>query len=154
MAGRQNDDNVPDTRMSEVHMGERREVRYQIPIEIEVSGINHNGEVFHERMLTRDVSEWGCAFGMSVEVRVDQLISLRVISSGTRETPTHRPSTFQVVRVTQEDSGWLVGVWKIDKSDVWGVDFDKMAKTEEGSPASRKEETARRVKQPEKDADQ
>ena len=153
MPGRQNHDKVPDSRMAEVHMGERREVRYEIPIEIEISGINHDGEVFHERMLTKDVSEWGCAFRMSVEVRIDDLISLRVISSNTRDTQNQRPSAFQVVRVTQEDIGWLVGVWKIDKSDVWGIDFDNMHKTDEGSPEIRKQETARPVKQLEKDAD-
>jgi len=55
-------DNVklPETGMATFHGSERREDRFALPFEIEVSGINSDGEVFHVAVQTRNVSQWGC----------------------------------------------------------------------------------------------
>jgi hypothetical protein len=57
--------------MATAHLKERREVRYDVALEIEVSGIDQDGQAFHERTVTRDVSEWGCGFLVNTERKVD-----------------------------------------------------------------------------------
>ena len=50
---------LPDTGMASFHESERREERFALPFEIEVSGINSDGEVFHVTVQTRNVSQRG-----------------------------------------------------------------------------------------------
>jgi hypothetical protein len=138
MSGQRNDDRVPGPRLDCAGVEKRREVRYELSIEIEVSGIDRNGEVFHVRTFTRNVSKWGCRFLMSVEVKEDDIIALHVISSQAGESAQTQQSLFQVLHVKREQDGWLVGAWKMDNEDVWGIDLEKAAKTEKDIRESRK----------------
>lgn len=122
-----------DTQMASAHMQERREARYEVPIEVEISGLTRDGQVFHERTFTRDVSEWGCGFIASVELKVDDIIAVSVISPGAEEPATRPTSLFQVVRVTREADGWLVGAWKMNREKMWGPYLEKLP---EQAPAS------------------
>jgi hypothetical protein len=133
MPGQGNDDKVTDVRMLMTHKGERREVRYAVPIEIEVSGIDPNGAVFHEPTSTRNVSQWGCAFLLSIELKTDDIVSVCVASPDIGKFGPALQSLFQAVRVTHEEDGWLVGGWKIDSGDVQGTDLEKIAKGKEGA---------------------
>lgn len=142
MPGEEKDNKERDVRMATAHLSERRESRYTVPIEIEISGVTQSGEVFHERTFTRDVSQWGCGFVTTVDLKADDMIALRVASRESGESVHARQSLFQVRRVSREDEGWLVGAWKMDSGDVWGADLKKIAKTEEGGLESRKEESA------------
>jgi len=110
-----------DSRMATVHLHERREARYSVPIAIEVSGISREGQPFHERTFTLDVSQWGCGFKIPVELKKDDIVALRVVP-GSSETAPLTKSLFQVVRVTPEDDGWVVGAWKMDDEKVWGAE--------------------------------
>jgi hypothetical protein len=143
MPGQQNDGIAWDLRMATVHLQRRRELRYRVPIEIEISGIKPNGEAFHERTFTRNVSEWGCGFVTSIEMKEDDMIALRVASRDAEETTQARQSLFQVRRVTPEKDRWLVGAWKMDTGNVWGMDLEKMAEPEGGEIESRTEERGR-----------
>jgi hypothetical protein len=154
MPGQRNDDKVTDPRMAMAHQGERREVRYEVPIEIEVSGIDPNGAVFHEPTFTRNVSQWGRAFLLSIELKADDIVSVCVASTDTGEFGPAQRSLFQVVRVTQEEVGWLVGAWKIDSGDIRGADLEKIAKHEAGALLSREGRTAKRAERRRKDVDQ
>jgi len=74
----QDNEKVSDLLMASTHQQERRELRYEIPIAIEVSGIDRFGKVFHEDTLTTDVSEWGCGFYIPVEMKVNDIISVHM----------------------------------------------------------------------------
>jgi hypothetical protein len=130
MSGQRYDDRVPDQRQDCAGVENRREVRYELPIKIEISGIDRNGEVFHVQTLTRDVSKRGCRFPMSVEVKVDDIIALHVVSSPAGESAEARQSLFQVLHVNREKDGWLVGAWKMDDRNEWGIDLEKAIKTD------------------------
>jgi hypothetical protein len=118
-----------DSRMATVHLHERREARYSVPIAIEVSGISPEGQPFHERTFTLDVSQWGCGFKIPVELKKDDIVALRVVPESSKAAPltmssaiSSAKSLFQVVRVTPEDDGWVVGAWKMDDEKVWSAE--------------------------------
>jgi hypothetical protein len=114
-----------DSRMATVHLHERREARYSVPIAIEVSGISREGQPFHERTFTLDVSQWGCGFKIPVELKKDDIVALRVVPESPETAPLTKSSAkslFQVVRVTPEDDGWVVGAWKMDDEKVWSAE--------------------------------
>src|SRR5579859_1605484 len=85
MSGPKGHAHEQDALMAAAHLQERREARYTVPIGIEVSGIAANGEVFHQHVLTRDVSEWGCGFVVPAELKVDDIVSVRVASQDPEE---------------------------------------------------------------------
>jgi hypothetical protein len=147
-----NDRKLRDLHMASIHLQERREVRYAVAIDIEVSGIDQDGEAFHERTTTRNVSEWGCGFLLSVELKPDDIVALRIASSK-NEFAGRPQSLFQVLRVMPEEGRWLVGAWKVDEGNVWGVDLEKVAKAAAGTRESRKEGSSARVKRPPRGTD-
>ncbi len=122
-----------DSRMATVHLHERREARYSVPIAIEVSGISPEGQPFHERTFTLDVSQWGCGFKIPMELKKDDIVALRVVPTSSETAPLAK-SLFQVVRVTPEDDGWVVGAWKMDDEKVWSA--ETLASFERGQSAS------------------
>ncbi len=119
-----------ETPMASAHLSERREMRYEVPIEIEISGLDRKGLVFHERTLTRNVSEWGCGFTTLVELKVDDIIALRVSCPDMEESLPPQRSLFQVVRVTPDANGWLVGAWKMDRGNIWTAVLRQIADRE------------------------
>jgi hypothetical protein len=149
MPDRRNGQNIPDLRMASSHLQERREVRYPISIEIEVSGIDQDGQAFHERTVTKNVSEWGCSFLLSIELKPDDIVALRVALPKKESAQ----SLFQVLRVTREEARWSVAAWKVDGASAWGVDLEKVAKAAEGTRESREEETPGRVQRTRRDVD-
>ena len=153
MPGEQNDGIARDLRMATVHLEQRRELRFRVPIEIEISGINPNAEPFHERTVTRNVSEWGCGFTTSIELKENDMVALRVSSRDAGESVHARQTLFQVRRVTREGDGWLVGAWKMESGNVWGADLEKIAGPEEGDLESREGGSAPGGEQRKKDTD-
>lgn len=154
MPGHVKDGKGQDVRMASAHLRERREVRYIVPIAIEVSGISGTGEIFHERTFTSNVSEWGCGFLLPVELKPEDIIALRVARPDARESAQARQTLFQVVRVTRGDGGWLVGAWKMGSENPWGAELGTVAKSEEGDLEARKERDSGGVKRPCRDEDQ
>ena len=153
MSRQRNDDREPEQRVAAASLAVRYEPRYAVPIEIEVTGIDRNREAFHEHTFTRNVSEWGCAFLLPVELKKDDIISVRVAGADKEEIEPGVQSLFQVVRVTREGNGWLVGTWKMENKDVWGANLEKIGHQEEGALQSGKEGAAKRVERLRKDKD-
>jgi hypothetical protein len=139
--------------MASAHLEERREQRYTVPIAIEVSGIDRSGEVFRERTFTSNISEWGCGFLLSVELKADEMIALGVTSKLPEKPAQARQSLFQVRHVERHEGGWLVGAWKMDSEDVWGAKLEKIGQPNESTLESRQRRTAKRREQTRKDAD-
>ena len=127
-----------DAEMASVHQSERREERFALPFDVEVSGVDGAGFVFQMTVQTRNVSRWGCGFLSPIELRKDDIVAIRVASPeepGAMKRPSIR---FQVVRVEKEKGGWGVGVWKVDQDDVWGIELDKLAQPQGGAPTLRR----------------
>lgn len=119
-----------DARMASAHVQERREMRYPVPVHIEVTGIR-NGEVFHARAVTQNVSDWGCGFVMPFELKVEDIIAIRVVTESS-ESDQAIQSLFQVVRVTEDPEGWLIGAWKLDGKEPWGAALERLHRAESG----------------------
>lgn len=130
------DSKLRPSEMALLHLSERREERFKIPFEIEVSGIDRNGRVFHFRLWTQNVSEWGCAFLCPQELRKDEIIALRRVDDHASEDSLAR---FQVVRSERCSDGWQIGVWKMDQDDLWGVELQGLAKPDECNIALHRE---------------
>jgi hypothetical protein len=153
MSEQKTEDKLTELSMATVHLKERREIRYDVALEIEVSGIGQDAQAFHERTVTRDVSEWGCGFLVSTEMKVDDMIAIRM-SSPDREGASPRPQCFyQVLRVKREGNRWLVGAWKMGGSDIWGSDLPRAAQSEGLGQEARKEEPIQGENPPRKDSD-
>jgi hypothetical protein len=123
--------------LANAHLEERREQRFEIAVEIEISGVSQIGNLFQERTMTRDISSWGCGFLTSVELKPDDIVAIRPISTSDPQAPT-RKSVFQVRRVSHEGNGWLVGAWKIDQEDVWGAILESQLNPVGGTRDQRK----------------
>ena len=154
MSGQKTDDKLTDQSMASVHLKERREIRYDVSIEIEVSGIDQNGQAFHERTATTDVSEWGCGFLMSTELKVDDMVAVRMASTGQESGSSHPQCLYQVLRVKRDGTGWLVGAWKMGGCDVWGSELPKAFKSEGLGQEARREEPVADEGQHRKDSEQ
>jgi hypothetical protein len=141
MAAHKKTDDTPDARMASAHFSKRREPRYTIPFDIEVSGIDANGQVFHQRRVTTNVSEWGCGFNSSVELKPDNIISIRLLAARDDDkSPPHDPAFFQVMRVERQGNTWSVGAWKMADGSVWGTELDKLCKPATSRLEARKDE--------------
>lgn len=139
--------------MASAHLEVRREFRYNVPFEIEISGVDRNGKVFRERTLTEDVSEWGCGFLLSVELKTDDMIALRVTSGDPKESAERQASLFQVRHVEREKGGWRIGAWKMDAQDVWGINLEEVGKPEDGGEDALQRGVAKRRQSSRRDAD-
>lgn len=112
--------------MASAHAHERREARYLVAFPIEVSGIR-DGEPFREKTFTQNVSEWGIGFRLSVELKREDLVSVKVLDDTSGES---RHSLYQVTRVSQQLGHWVMGAWKLGAEDMWGAELEKLAATE------------------------
>jgi len=123
---------LPDTGMASFHESERREERFALPFEVEVSGINRDGEVFHVTVQTRNVSQWGCGFLSPIELKKNDIVAIRVAVPEGPVAMQRPPIRFQVVRVDREDRGWAVGAWKMESDDAWGIELEKITQPQGG----------------------
>ena len=94
---KQSDLKPPDVGMASFHKNERREDRFALPFEIEVSGINREGEAFHVTVQTRNVSQWGCGFLSPMELRKDDIVAIRVAAPDGPSALQRSPIRFQIV---------------------------------------------------------
>ena len=127
-----------DAQMATLHKSERREERFALPFAIEVAGIDGEGEAFHIKVETKNVSLWGCGFVSPIELRKDDMVAIHVAAPegpGAMERP---PIRFQVVRAERDERGWSIGAWKMDSDDAWGVELGKIAEPQGGDLTQRR----------------
>jgi len=129
---------LPETGMASFHERERREERFALPFEIEVSGISSDGEVFHVRVQTRNVSQWGCGFRSPIELKKNDIVAIRVAAPEGPGVIQRPPIRFQVVHVAREEKGWAIGAWKMESDDAWGIELQKMAQPQGGDVTLRR----------------
>lgn len=113
--------------MASAHLAERRERRYDIADEIEIRGIDDDGEVFHERTVTENVSEWGCAFATRLPLKVEDMVAIRLVAQNAGQTG--KQSLFQIVAATRKEDRWMVRAWRMGGENLWsGIESRIMAK--------------------------
>jgi len=129
---------LSDSKMATVHTSERREERFALPFEIAVSGINGEGEAFHITVQTRDVSGWGCGFLSPMELKKDDIVAIRVVTPEGPGAVLRPPIRFQVVHVEREAEAWVIGAWKMEPDDAWGIELETLARPQGGGVKLRK----------------
>jgi hypothetical protein len=137
MTKRSGEGTQTETAMASAHLSERREARYPISFAIEVTWLDGNGEIVHEKTSTINVSEWGCAFFSSLALSVDDIISVRRLVSEGGQQVAPKQAFFQVVRAEHKPEGHFLGAWKMDDTDVWGEDLAGLAKPKDSRLESR-----------------
>jgi hypothetical protein len=75
---------------------ERREPRYPLSIDLEVTGTDSDGRRFCERTRTVEVSNWGCLFLISVAVPTASMVTLHVIGKQPHCIPYAPPVKYLV----------------------------------------------------------
>jgi len=134
---------LPQANLAAAYARERHEARYQTAIAIEISGISKQRHVFHEMTSTKDISEWGCCFELSVGLRPNDMFLLRVMGGGPPEEADKRRSLFQVLRAEKTGRGWLIAAWKLEDRNLWG-DAIRNGAPDRGTRESRKHMAAKR----------
>src|SRR5262249_32815781 len=102
---------------------ERREARYRIPFEIEVSGIDRDGRIFRQETQTHSVSAWGCGFFSATPLKKGDIISIRVLSGPGKQSGFTPQLPYQVVHVQRKEQNWEVGAVKMEEGEMWGADL-------------------------------
>ena len=139
--GERREGNEPSNVMASVHCGERREERFAIGMEIEVSGTK-DGEIFHVGAKTEDISRWGCSFVVGMRLKKDDIVVIRLKESAANQDGEALQAIFQIVRVEADGQGWRVGAWKLEDVNIWGIELPgdsepKEALLESRGPAPR-----------------
>jgi hypothetical protein len=113
------DEKLPNAHLIAAYLRERHEDRYERQIEIEVSGIDRRGNYFREPTFTKDVSEWGCRFGLSLQLAPNDIVSIRVVESSADKRARAKESLFQVLRVEHESGNWTTAAWRLSDESPW-----------------------------------
>lgn len=101
----------------------RRSKRIPLSFRIEVSGIDSNGQLFRDRVVTLDVSDGGCQFELPREIEVKTPISIQVIDRNGAPAFGSRPLLFEVVRVEPGEVGRIIGAMQLQAANIWHMTF-------------------------------
>jgi hypothetical protein len=101
----------------------RRSKRVPLSFHIEVSGIDRNGQLFRDRVVTLDVSDGGCQFELAREVEVETPISIQVIDRDGTPAFGSKPLLFEVARVELSKVGRIVGAMQLQAANIWHMTF-------------------------------
>ncbi len=110
--------------MSREAMEDRRQgKRVPLAFNIEVSGFDHTGRMFSERTVTADVSEAGCRFRLTAQVKRGDVVAIRLIRRKASDPGRSKPLLFQIAWVARERGGWVAGALKLQPENMWHVTF-------------------------------
>ena len=113
----------PD-RLKELTPSERRRSRrVALAFLIEVSGTQLTGAVFHDRVMTTDISEDGCQFTSQRKLSPGEHLSLGLVNTDFARFTGNTTQPFEVVWAEPGHLGWAVGVRKLRGESIWPVTF-------------------------------
>ena len=107
----------------------RREPRFSHTLSIEVSGFDCAGRFFTERTCTIDASMCGCRFTLRTSVERGSVLAIRLVDPQTKADGERRTVLFQVAHTQQSDRVWIVGVWRMQSSRLWTLEFDSASQS-------------------------
>jgi hypothetical protein len=131
--------------MAKAHLGKRREPRFPLAFEIEVSGIDKDEQAFHVRTVTSTVSNFGCSFELPFGLDVDSIVMVRVLPTENGASEGTEPAMFQIVRSSKHQRRWNLGAWKMGLEHVWPVELPKERADRAKEEADQKKEERFRV---------
>jgi hypothetical protein len=100
----------------------RRTRRVRLSFQIEVSGRDRAGHLFHEAAVTTDVNEDGCRFDLVRQLQRGDVVGIRVLG---REGKPGKLALFEVVWAKPSERGWTVGAVRLQPVNVWNVHFPR-----------------------------
>jgi hypothetical protein len=114
----------PESQMPEQRpQDRRRSKRIPMSFHIEVSGIDSNGQLFRDRVVTIDVSDGGCQFELAREIEARTPISIQVVNRDGAAAFESKPLLFEVVRVELNKVGRIVGAMQLQAANIWHMTF-------------------------------
>jgi hypothetical protein len=97
----------------------RREPRIHLNVPIEVSGFDSCERFFTERTSTLDVSDSGCKFRLSSQVKKDSVVAIRVLRGLHGPEPDSRTVLFRIAWVERVEHHWIAGAEKLQPVQLW-----------------------------------
>ena len=103
----------------------RRGQRVPLTFHVEVSGIGLNGIPYSDHAAACDVSDRGCQVHLTREVKVGDLVTLRVVRREIAPQEQKGPFLYQAVWVepAENGDGWTAGLAALEAGHPWGVYF-------------------------------
>src|SRR5277367_4092743 len=112
-----------ETLEQERSVDRRRSKRVRLSFHIEVSGIDHKGQLFRDHVVTIDVSDRGCQFELAREIDVKAPISIQVVDRNGAPAHGSKPILFEAVRVEFSKGGRIVGAMQLQSANIWHMTF-------------------------------
>jgi len=103
----------------------RRGHRVPLTFHVEVSGIGPNGIPYSDHAAASDVSDRGCQIHLTREVKVGDLVTIRVVRREATPLDHEGPFLYQTVWVepTENGDGWIAGLAALEPGHPWGIYF-------------------------------
>jgi hypothetical protein len=104
---------------------ERRQgPRIPLTFHVEVSGIGANGIPYCDHAAASNVSDRGCQVHLAREVRIGDLLTVRVVRRKDPSSIQEAPFLYQAVWVESTDSGgWMAGLAALEPGNPWHINF-------------------------------
>ena len=104
----------------------RRGQRVRLAFHVEVSGIGFDGIPYCDHAAASDVSDRGCQIHLAWEVKMGDLLTVRVV----KRTAEHDPNgcfLYQTVWVKpiENGGGWIAGLSALDPGNPWCINFSQ-----------------------------
>ena len=114
---------MPDKPQNERRQGKRIPLSFHV----EVSGIGRNGVPYCDHAAASDVSERGCQLNLTREVRIGDLLTLRVVRRKDASAEQEAPFLYQTVWVESSSGGWVAGLAELEPGNPWRITFPQEA---------------------------
>lgn len=115
----------PDARAPLRGEERRRCKRVGLSFPLEVSGFDGAGKLFRDRTVTTDVSDEGCRFDLLHEVRLEDTVTIQIVSRSDEKPTRSNHLRCRVAWVAPSKWGWSVGVEVHPQENFWHVAFPR-----------------------------
>jgi hypothetical protein len=109
------------------HRERRQGKRIPLSFHVEVSGIGRNGVPYCDHAAATDVSERGCQLHLTREVKIGDLLTLRVARRKNAAAEQEEPFLYQAVWVESSPGGWIAGLAALEPGNPWRITFPQEA---------------------------
>ncbi len=110
---------MPSNRERERRQGKRIPLSFHV----EVSGIGRNGVPYCDHAAASDVSERGCQINLTREVKIGDVLTIRVVRRKDSGAEQEAPFLYQAVWVESSGSGWIAGLAALEPGNPWRISF-------------------------------
>jgi hypothetical protein len=103
----------------------RRGQRVGLAFHVEISGIGLNGIPYCDHAAASNVSDRGCQVHLTREVKVGDLVTIRVVRREIPAPEQEGPFLYQAVWVetSENGDGWMAGLAALEPGNPWRIHF-------------------------------